>query len=398
MKKMIKTGIILMLSMALLLPVAGCGEETQGLEQSEETEDASTEPNRWLKYLRILPENETTLAGACIQTSDYTDILQGYYAEQPEEPILPVEQLAFNNLQLFNNRSYTDEEWKNTLGFTIDDVTATIIATAGPPSEYQAIYGTFTAEDIETAAKTGPLQEHLEIKSHAGFEYYSWGEDRAIHMDWRSNIRNLGRGHRLAYVDGFALWMIWTEGVESMIDAYAGNVPSLADKEDYQLLAAELEKTGVVTAFFSSEVLSLTEFIERTREHLTDVEGSAFEEQNPLGNEPLLKPFSSFVTGAGEDENGRYMVIILLNPDEKTAEDNVSLLEARINESEMFPHTTNPDMRNIKWTDDDAIESIEITSRGRFTIAKLYSEVIYRWKYFHYWGTIGPYVPLLLHE
>src|SRR4030042_1968607 len=162
MKKMIKTGIILMLSMALLLPVAGCGEETQGLEQSEETEDASTEPNRWLKYLRILPENETTLAGACIQTSDYTDILQGYYAEQPEEPILPVEQLAFNNLQLFNNRSYTDEEWKNTLGFTIDDVTATIIATAGPPSEYQAIYGTFTAEDIETAAKPGPLQEHLE--------------------------------------------------------------------------------------------------------------------------------------------------------------------------------------------------------------------------------------------
>jgi hypothetical protein len=370
----------------------GCNGETG------ETEPATSENNLWLKYLSILPENETTLSAACIQTSEYRDLLDRFYAEQSEGPAQPVEQLAFNNLQLFGNRSYTDEEWKNTLGFTIDDVTATIIASAGPPSEYQAVFGTFTAEDIRNAAMNGPLNEYMEVMSYNGYEYYSWGEDRAIHMDWRSNIRNLGRGHRLAYVDGFALWMIWTEGIESMIDAYAGNVASLADKEEYRLLAAELEKTGAVTAFFSSEVLSLTEFIERTREHLTDVEGSVFEEQDPLGNEPMLKPFSAFVTGAGEDEDGRFMVIILLNPNEETAKANVSLLKARINESEMFPYTTNPDMRNIKWTDDDAIESMEITSRGRFTIAKLYSEVIYRWKYFHYWGTIGPYVPLLLHE
>jgi hypothetical protein len=394
MKKLINAGIILMLSATLLLPVAGCNGKT------DETGPVTSESNRWLEYLRILPENETALAGTFIQTSDYRDLLERFYAEQSEGPVQPVERLAFNNLYFLSKGSYTDEEWKDTLGFTRDDVTAAIIASAGPPSEYQAVYGTFTAEDIETAAKTGPLQEYLEIKSHAGYEYYSWGEDMGIHMspEWRSNIRNLGRGHRLAYVDGFALWMIWTEGIENMIDAYAGNIPSLADREDYQLLATELEKMDTATAFFSADVLSLAEFIERTHEHLTDVEGSVFEEQDPLENEPLLKPFSSFVTGAGEDEDGRFMVIILANPDEKTAKANVSLLEARINESEMYPHITNPDWRNKKWTDDGAIESMEINSKGRLTIAKLYSEVLFRWKYFHYWGTQGPYSPLLLHE
>ncbi|MBN2074268.1 MAG: hypothetical protein JW762_01830 [Dehalococcoidales bacterium] len=394
MKKLIIVGIILIISVALLLPITGCNGETG------ETEPATSENNRWLGYLRILPVNETTLAGTFIQTSEYRDMLKRFYAEKSAESVLTVERLAFNNLELFNKGSYSDEEWKSTLGFTIDNVTATIIASAGPPSEYQAVYGTFTAEDIETAAKTGPLQEHLEIKSHAGYEYYSWGEDLGIHMspEWRSNIRNLGRGHRLAYVDGFALWMIWTEGIESMIDAYAGNIPSLADKEDYQLLAAELEKTGVVTAFFSSDVLSLVEFIERTQEYLTDVEGSVFEEQDPLGNEPLLKPFTSFVTGAGEDEDGQFMVIILFNPNESTAKANVSLLEARINESEMYPHITNPDWRNKTWMDDGGIESMEITSKGRLTMAKLYSEVIFSWKYFHHYSTQGPYSPLLLHE
>jgi len=389
MKKLIISGIMLILSATLLLAMAGCNGET------EETEPVTSENNRWLKYLSILPENETTLAGTFIQTSDYREMLTRYYAEQPEGPVQSVERLAFNNLELFNKGSYSDEEWKNTLGFTRDDVTAAIIASAGPPLEYQAVYGTFTAEDIETAAKTGPLQEYLEIKTHNGYEYFSWGEDMGIHMspEWRSNIRNLGRGHRLAYVDGFALWMIWTEGIDDMIDAYAGNIPSLADREDYQLLAAELKKMDTVTAFFSADVLSVGELSERVN---TDYTGSAFEEA--INNEPLLKPFISFATGAGEDKDGRFMVIILVNPDEKTAKANVSLLEARIKEAETYPHITNPDMRNKKWTDDGAIESMKITSKGHLTIAKLYSEVISSWKYFHYYGTQGPYSPLLLHE
>ncbi|OGN87234.1 MAG: hypothetical protein A2158_02565 [Chloroflexi bacterium RBG_13_46_14] len=390
MKKLI-TGILPVL-LAILLLMAGCGGT------AEETGATTPESNQWLEYLRILPENDTTLAGACIQTSDLEDILRRYDAEHAQERILSVELFTFNNLQLFSNRDYSDEEWKNTLGLTVDDVTAAIVASAGPPQEYQAVYGTFTAKDIETAAKAGPLQEHLEIKSHAGYEYYSWGEDMGIHMspEWRSNIRNLGRGHRLSYVDGFALWMIWTEGLTDMIDAYTGNIPSLADREDYQLLAAELEEMDTATAFFSADVLSVAELIERVNEHSTDQAGSAFKEA--IKDEPLLKPFTSFATGAGEDEDGRFMAIIMVNPDKDTAKDNVSLLKQRINESEMYPYATNPDMENKRWTDDGAVESMDITSRGCLTIAKLYGMTFFRWKYFHYWGTLGPYVPLLLHE
>ena len=92
------------------------------------------------------------------------------------------------------------------------------------------------------------------------------------------------------------------------------------------------------------------------------------------------------------------MVIILFNPDENTAKANVSLLEARISESEMYLYGVPPDMKNKRWTDDGVITSMEINSKGRLTIAKLYSEVIFSWKYFHYYSTQGPYSPLLLHE
>ncbi|MBN2239103.1 MAG: hypothetical protein JW712_04965 [Dehalococcoidales bacterium] len=407
MKKVILSLITILAVVGMLLPAAGCSDNTGGSSDPGTTDvtgsdeqSPSGETNQWLEYLKILPENETTLVGTFIQTSAYADLLNSYYADTSEEPFMPVKQLAFNNLDIFSNRAYSDEEWKTTLGFTIDDVTATILASAGPPSEYQAVYGTFTAQDIENAAKNGPLQEYQEVKTHAGYTYYSWGEDRAVHMspEWRSNIRNLGRGHRLGYVDGFAPWMIWTDGIESMMDAYTDNVPSLADNEDYKLLAAELAKMNTVTAFFSSDDLSLSELTARTLEHSGDLAGSAFEDENPLANEPLLKPFSSFATGAGEDDNCRYMVIVIVNPDEGTAEANESLLEQRINESEMYPYVTNPDMRNIKWTDDNAIKSMEITSEGRLTVAKLYSDVIFRWKYFHYYGVQGPYSPLLLHE
>lgn len=395
MKNLIITVMMLVLSAALLLPVAGCDGETG------ETEPATSENNQWLKYLSILPENEVTLNAACIQTSDYADILRKAIPEEIQEQptAVTIDVMAHINLPLFLR--YSGEEWKNTLGFTIDEVTASIYASAGPPKEYQTVYGTFTAEDIETAAKTGPLQEHLEIKSHAGYEYYSWGEDMGIHMtpEWRSNIRNLGRGHRLAYVGGFALWMIWTEGLTDMIDAYAGNIPSLADNEEYKLLAVELEKLDTVTAFFSSATASISEFKEMYHDNLEELRQKGDMEQvEAFENEPLLKPFLSFATGAGEDEQGAYMVIILLNPDESTAKENAGLLERRISESIMNPYTTNPEMNLIKWTDNDAIESMEINGSGKFTIAKLYGKVFSRWDDFNLFGATGMFHPLLLHE
>ena len=399
MKKLIITGIMLMLSATLLLPVAGCGGDNGEI---VETEPATPENNRWLELLRILPENEATLNAAYLQTSEYAGLLQEQY---PEALVLPglsentsFRLLAHNNLPLFGQIKYTDEEWKEVVGFTVSDVTDSIMATDSPAKAYQAVRGNFTGEDIETAAKTGPLQEFLEIKSCEGYEYYSWGEDMGIHLDWRSNIRRLGRGHRLAYVDGFALWELWDGGIEEMIDAYKGNIPSLADNEDCKLLAVELEKTNTVTAFFSANTLSIAEFRERFKENLEEIEREQPEQIHAFNSEPLLKPFLSIAAGAGEDENGAYLVIILLNDDARTATENAGLLTQRLNESIMIPYTTNPDMNYQKWTDNDAIQAMEIESYGRFTRAKLYGKVFLNWDQFNHLGFTGAYLPLLLNE
>ncbi len=393
MKKFIAVIALVLLVIATFIPQTGCGGE------SEVAGPVPSESNRWLELLSILPENEVTLKAAYLQTSEYGDIIIKQFPEEPEGSIMSAELIAHNNLPLFAKTSYTDEEWKETVGFTVKDVTESLMASSGPPSEYQAVRGNFTAEDIEYAARNGPLSEHLEVVSYKGYEFYSWGEDRAVHLDWRSGVRNLGRGHRLAYVDGFALWVLWTDGIEEMIDSYEGNIPSLADNGEYRQLAAVLEDMGTVTACFSTDSVSISEFMEIFHENFKELREKGQEQQiEEFENEPLLKAFSSFAAGAGEDEQGTYLVIVLLNPDESNARANVDLLERRINESQMLPYVTSPQKPYRKWTDNDRIESMEIYSEGRLTVAKLYGPVYTNWDGFTSVGRGDVYLPLLLHE
>jgi len=387
MRKLITITTVLLLLAVILIPQTGCDGGT------EETEPTASESNRWLELLSVLPENEDTLKSAYIQTKGYVDILKEQYSEKTEEPFMAVELIAHNNLPLFANAAYTDKEWKETVGFNVKDVSESVMAGGGPPAYYQAVRGNFSKEDIDNAARTGPLNEYMEVESYSGYEFYSWGEDFDIHMDWRSGVRRLGRGHRLAYVDGFAIWMLWTDGLKEMIDAYEGNIASLADNKDYKLLAGALENIDTVTAFFSDDSLSISEFKEAFQDRFEELRDKGQEQQvEEFENEPLLKPYLSFASGAGKDEQGTYLAIVLLNPDEGTAVANVDLLERRINESLMLPYIEG----DRKWTDNDRIESIEINGNGRFTIAKLYGPVYINWDDFDL--TSGAYMPLLLHE
>jgi hypothetical protein len=390
MKKLVTIITLILLLVTTIVPQIGCKGEI------EETEPVPSESNRWLELLSVLPENEDTLKSAYIQTKEYVDILREQLQSSQDAPagaLDSVELSVHRCLPLFESTSYTDQEWKETVGFTVKDVNESVVASGGPPVYYQAVRGNFGKEDLENAARTGPLNEHMEVESYSGYEFYSWGEDFDIHMDWRSGVRRLGRGHRLAYVDGFAIWMLWTDGLKEMIDAYEGNIPSLADNEDYKLLAGALEDMGTVTAFFSSDSVSISEFKDMFRDNFEELRQKGQEQQvTEFENEPLLKPYLSFATGASEDEQGTYLVIVLANPDESTARANVELLEQRINESLMLPYIEG----DRKWTDGGHIESMEINSNGRLTMAKLYGPVYTNWDDFALIS--GVYMPLLLHE
>jgi hypothetical protein len=387
-----KHAILYFLAMVLLLTTTILLQPSCGKEE----EVVPLESNCWLELLSVLPKNEDTLKSAYIQTKGYVGILREQLLSSPDAPagaLDTVELSVHRSLPLFSSTSYTDQEWSDTVGFNVKDVGESVVAGGGPPAYYQAVRGNFSKEDIENAARTGPLNEYIEVESYSGYEFYSWGEDFDIHMDWRSGVRRLGRGHRLAYVDGFAIWMLWTDGLKEMIDAYEGNIPSLADNEDYKLLAGVLEDMGTVTAFFSSESLSISEFKGAFQERFEELRQKGQEQQvTEFENEPLLKPYLSFASGAGKDEQGAYLLIVLANPDDSTARANMELLEQRINESQMLPYLES----DRKWTDGGHVGNMEINSNGRLTVAKLYGPVYTNWDDFDLIS--GTYMPLLLHE
>ena len=105
-------------------------------------------------------------------------------------------------------------------------------------------------------------------------------------------------------------------------------------------------------------------------------------------------PYQAFATGVGIDKDGYYLAIALLNPSEEVARENATLLEQRINQSKiaMAWHSQSGD----KWS--DLIESMEIESKGRLTLARLYGAVVECWVNFNVMGMMGPYEPLLIHE
>ena len=78
------------------------------------------------------------------------------------------------------------------------------------------------------------------------------------------------------------------------------------------------------------------------------------------------------------------MGIVLVRVDAETARENVQLLEQRLQES------------SIPWTGEawiDRIETMEIESQGRLTLAKLYGEIAGAWMEF-----VWQREPLLLHR
>jgi len=384
MKKVITITTLALLLATTLIWQSGCGKET---------EVPTSESNRWLELLSVLPENEITLKAAFLQDNAYLEEKRQQY------PQISAEYAIIRNHPLLSGSSpgaYSDEEWKETLGFVSADVDQRIYAGALPLDYYEAVRGRFSRDDVDNAARTGPGNEMLEVVSFQGHEFYSWGGDNDINMSMRSNVRQLGRGFRLALVDDFIFWVRWTDGMKEMIDSYEDNVKSLADNEDYKLLAGALEELDTVTALFSAESQSRSYVSEIYQQIIEDPDNNERRQVlvEEIKRELRLKPYQAFATGAGIDKDGYYLAIALLNPSEEVARENATLLEQRINQSKiaMAWHSQSGD----KWS--DLIESMEIESKGRLTLARLYGAVVECWVNFNVMGMMGPYEPLLIHE
>jgi len=391
MKKPIIAILLILFMVAAIVPRTSCNAET------EETGQVASESNRWLELLKVLPKNETTLKGAYLQDSAY---LKEKVKQHPEiTDRYGVSHLSASSMSsLFSRYNFVDteivNEYKDTLGFTFDNV-GQMISSGEDPRVYEAYRGSFNKADIDSAVKSGPLNDLLEIVQYGDSEFYSWGGDDEFNLDRRSSVRPLGRGHRLALVDDFIFWMVWTEGIEEMIDSYNDRVDSLADVEEYRSIAEGLAALDVFHAYFSMNIHSYSDMVnwlEQNQDYPHYHPEAKQRIEEAIEDTALLQPYRAFATGAGLDEDGYYLAIVLLNPDEDTASRNASLLKKRIKET-----------RSV-WQENSWmywIDSMRVEHKGRLTTAKLHGAICeFWWERFEKLDprVAGVYEPLLLHE
>jgi len=352
---------------------------------NREADKRVLESNRWLEMLKVLPANQNTLMAV------YMNDLAKLKEKIQQYPQLELKYAITFGHPLIGSRGYDEEEWKQTLAFTLEDVEQSVYAGATRISSkptfrtYEAVHCAFDTSELENTMKTGPLNEALQTVTYKGIQFYSWGNDNEINPLWRSRVRPLGQGYRLALIDNFLYWVSWTDGMEEIIDCHENNIDSLANNEEYQLLAQKLEHLDVVTAFFSSESQSrdsLAEWRKQTPHYFNDEDGQRF--LIATQNTVLLEPYQALATGAGIDGHGYYLAIALLSSDGDVASKNATLLGQRIDQLRSV-------WRGSKWA--DSIESMEIHSEGRFTVAKIYGPIVEYWDSFDKWN--GNYEPLL---
>ncbi len=143
--------------------------------------------------------------------------------------------------------------------------------------------------------------------------------------------------------------------MEASIDAGLNEGASLADVEEFRLLAGGMSRLGAYTMLLSDDV------------EVWDAANYAAE------GGPWLRPYEAFATGAGKDENGHYMALVLVHAADASAEENVGLLRRIIEEEGSMLH-------DISWSDYIDVERSEIHAEGRVLLAKLRGGFANNWR------------------
>ena len=243
------------------------------------------------------------------------------------------------------------------LGFGYENMDQSIIILTDhfhDGDQLEVIKGRFNTQRTDEALKACSECPTPELVEHRGIQFYSWGEDYEIGPTRRlapPAFDEFGFGSRIAVVDSFVLRTLATPRMQSLIDAKLGQVPSLADSKEFQLLAAGMSRLGAFSMFLSDEVQpwKLAEY-----EH--------FESLGITG--PWLRPYKAFALGGGADDGGAYTALVLLHADEGSAVENVGLLRRIIREERSV-------IGDFSWSDHFDLDSLDIYAEGPVLLGRL---------------------------
>ena len=263
-------------------------------------------------------------------------------------------------------RNITAENLQH-LAFDVRIMDQSIVA-GSPPTILDVVRGRFDPQATDKALESCSECEPHSREEYGGVSYYSWGEDYAFNpqlrfappaFDW------LGRGGRIAVLDEYVFRTLGTPDMEALIETGLNEGASLADVEEFRLLAGGMSRLGAYTMLLSDDVEVWDVDDYATRLLGADATLKQVEQvQRAVLSGPWLRPYEAFATGAGKDENGRYMTLVLVHADDASAEENVGLLRRIIEEEGSV-------LNDALWSDYIDVERSEIHTEGRALLAKL---------------------------
>ena len=107
--------------------------------------------------------------------------------------------------------------------------------------------------------------------------------------------------------------------MKALIDAHLKEGPSLADVEEFRLLAGGMSQLTAYTMFLSDGVerWGLPNYVKGLSWQVSTEQDISLEdvERKLAEAGPWLRPYQAFGVGAGKDEEGRYMALVLVHAD-----------------------------------------------------------------------------------
>ncbi len=243
------------------------------------------------------------------------------------------------------------------LAFDVRSMDQSIVAVA-LPATFDVVRGRFDPQATDKALESCSGCEPPIREEYGGVSYYRWGGDYAPSPQRRfapPAFDEIGRGGRLAVLDEYVFRTLGTSDMEALIAASLNEGASLADVEAFRLLAGGMFLLGAYTMFLSDDV-----GVWDVDRH--DAEGG-----------PWLRPYEALASGAGKDENGHYMALVLVHADAASAQENVGLLRRIIEEEGSV-------LYDISWSDYIDVARSEIHADGRLLLAKLRGRFANNWR------------------
>ncbi len=288
----------------------------------------------------------------------------------------------------YSQRTYMQDNLQY-LALDIRNVSQTLVVNPNlqqePPIEWltsmDVVRGSFDPRAADRALEACAECPPHNREEHRGVSWYSWGEDYEAEFGMKYSppaYDKYGIGGRIAVLDDYVFRTTGSPEMEAIIDSKLNKAPSLADVEEWRLLADGMSRLGAYTMLLTDGSGAYDKSVEGiyTRWYSDVVlTQSEMEEQKRILAEtggPLLRPFDGYATGAGIDEDGHYLALALVHTNTASAEENVELLRRRIEEGGGY--FSGPE----SWSSAVDIDSSEIRSEGRMLLAKLSVDSEYR--------------------